>query len=130
LYSQHQAKSTFVESLSRIVTACIHNIKQNQQLKQLYKTSELAQADIREKEEELRQQMEELQASNEELNRKSAELERMSAELEQKNLEIAEIQRQEKALLESKLEAQKKSYELIIDRLKLKLQAYNSNQTT
>lgn len=124
------AEITFVESLSRIVTACIYNIRQNQQLKQLYKTSELAQAEIREKEEELRQQMEELQASNEELNRKSAELERISAELERRNLEIAEIQKQDKELLESKLEAQRKTYEMIIDRLRLKLQSYNSNQTT
>ena len=121
---------TFVESLSKTITACIHNIRQNQQLKQLYKTSESAKAEIREKEEQLRQQMEELQASNEELNRKSAELERLSAELERKNVEIAEIQQQDKALLESKLETQRLSYELIIDRLKTKLQAYNSNQTT
>jgi GAF domain-containing protein len=116
---------TFVESLSKIITACIHNIRQNQQLKQLYKTSEKAKAEIREKEEELRQQMEELQASNEELSRKSEEMERLSGELERKNLEIAEIQTQEKALLESKLETQRKSYELIIDRLKMKLQIQN-----
>jgi septal ring factor EnvC (AmiA/AmiB activator) len=126
----NSSEITFVESLSRIITACINNIRQNQQLKKLYKTSESAKAEIREKEEELRQQMEELQASNEELNRKSAELERLSSELERKNLEIADIQKQDKELLESKLETQRKSYEMIIDRLKMKLQTQNLKQPT
>jgi hypothetical protein len=66
--------------------------------------------------------MEELQASNEEMSRKSAELERLSAELERKNEEIAGMQKQDRELLESKLEAQRKSYELIIEQFKKRLQ--------
>jgi methyl-accepting chemotaxis protein len=116
------AEIVFMESLSRVITTCINNIKQNHELRQLYTRSEMAQSEIREKEEELRQQMEELKASNEEMSRKSAELERLGNELESKNAQIASMQQQEKELLESKLEAQRSSYEMIIDRLKNKLQ--------
>lgn len=117
-----RAEISFVESLSRTITVSVHNMRQNYQLKQLFKQSESAQVEIREKEEELRQQMEELQASNEELSRKSLEMERMAAELERKNQQIQDIQTQERELLESKLDAQRKSYELIIEQLKKKLQ--------
>lgn len=115
------AEIRFVESLSKSITSSIHNIKQNDVLKDLFQKSEAAQMSIREKEEEIRQQMEELKSTNEEMARKSIELERMKNELEKKNKEIESIREQEKELLESKLEAQKRSYEMIIDRLKEKL---------
>jgi hypothetical protein len=122
-FSQEEIR--FIESLSRSITISIHNIKQTEILKDLFTKSEMAQVSVREKEEEIRQQMEELQATNEEMARKSLELESMSAELEIKNEEIHKIREQEKQLLESKLEAQKQSYEMIINRLKQKLQQNN-----
>jgi hypothetical protein len=115
----------FVETLGKSITASIYKMRQTQDLKVLFKKSEQAQSEIRQKEEEIRQQMEELQATNEEMSRKSKELTRLGNELETKNVEIELIRKQEKELLESKLEAQKHSYELIINRLKSKLQQQN-----
>jgi GAF domain-containing protein len=115
----------FIEHLSKSLTASILNIKQTEILKELIAKATLAQNSVKEKDEEIRQQMEELQATNEQMNRKSLEVEQMSAELTKKNEEILKIREQEKELLESKLEAQKNSYELIISRLKLKLQQNN-----
>jgi hypothetical protein len=112
----------FVEALSKSITASIYKMRQTQDLQVLFKKSEEAQSEVRQKEEEIRQQMEELQATNEEMSRKSRELTRLGNELEIKNVEIEHIRKQEKELLESKLEAQKHSYELIINRLKTKLQ--------
>jgi GAF domain-containing protein len=112
----------FVESLCKSITASIHNIKQTDILKDLIAKSELAHASVREKEEEIRQQMEELQATNEAMNRKTQELEQMRTTLEKKNEEILVIRQQEKELLEAKLEAQRQTYEMVITRLKQKLQ--------
>ncbi len=122
-FSQNEIR--FIETLGRSITASIYKIRQTQDLKILFAKSEEIQSEVRQKEEEIRQQMEELQATNEEMGRKSQELERLGKELELKNLEIENIRRQEKDLLESKLEAQKDSYEMIIDRLKIKLQKHS-----
>lgn len=112
----------FVESLCKSITASIHNIRQTEMLKELIAKSEIAQASVREKEEEIRQQMEELQATNEEMTRKTLALEQLGIALEKKNEEILQVRQQEKELLESKLEAQRQSYEMVINRLKQKLQ--------
>ncbi len=115
----------FIESLSKNIAASISNIRQNTELRILFARSEQAQADVREKEEQIRQQIEALQTANETMIRKSNELESMRDELQQKNIEIENMRAQEKDLLESKLEAQKRSYEMIIDRMREKLSQQN-----
>ncbi|HEY0652998.1 MAG TPA: GAF domain-containing protein [Chryseosolibacter sp.] len=112
----------FMEQLAVSLAAAIQNIKQTETMRELIAMGEMAQHAMKEKDEEIRQQMEELQATNEQMNRKAHELEQMRAALERKNGEIEQIRAQEKQLLESKLETQKNSYELIINRLKYKLQ--------
>jgi transcriptional regulator with GAF, ATPase, and Fis domain len=115
----------FIEHLAKSLTAAILNIKQTEVFKDLIAKATLAQNTVKEKDEEIRQQMEELHATNEQMNRKSLEMEHMSAELARKNHEIQMMREQETQLLESRLEAQKNSYELIIDRLKYKLKQNN-----
>ncbi|MEQ9164898.1 MAG: GAF domain-containing protein, partial [Fulvivirga sp.] len=111
----------FIRSISRVIAISITNIKRTSQLEKLNIQSQLAQASLKEKEEEIKQQLEELQANNEELDRKSQELEHYKLELEQRNNEIVNIRLQEKQLLESQLQSQQQSYELIINKLKDKL---------
>jgi GAF domain-containing protein len=115
------AEIKFVEALAKNIASTIYAINQAEKIKELYEASQLSEASVREQEEEIKQQVEELQATNEEMTRNAAELERAKIMLEQKNQEIERIKENEKRLLESKLEAQKHSYELIINRLKEKL---------
>lgn len=112
----------FIEGLSKSITVSIINSQQNEQLQLLYKESIKSKQIIQEKEEEIRQQMEELQSNNEMLNRKTIEMESVIKELEDKKLELAQIRIEESELLESKLQTQQKSYELIISKLKQKIQ--------
>lgn len=118
-FSSHEIR--LVEQLAKSLTATIRNIKQTEILRELIAKAEITQNALKEKDKEIRQQIEELQATNEQMNRKSREVEAMSEELLRKNQEIEQIRLQENQLLESKLEAQKNSYELIINRLKYKL---------
>jgi hypothetical protein len=75
----------------------------------------------------MQRQMDQMAAMQELLNRSEIELRRRLKETEEalakeKNNEISKIREEEKLLLESKLDTQRKSYEIIIDRLKAKLQ--------
>lgn len=126
-FSQDEIR--FVESLSKSITSSVFKMKQTHELQALFSRSQMAEAEIRQKEEEIMQQMEELQANNEEMARKSLELERLAKELEEKNRTIEEIRQQEKELLESKLNAQRETYELVISRLKKKIEQ-QQHQTT
>lgn len=115
-----------VEALSKSITARICNMRQSAALKELFTRSEQAQLEVRAKESEIRRQFEQLQATHEDMARKSTELEYMRKELETKNAEIEQMRVQEKELLESKLDAQRRSYEMIIDRLREKLAQRNT----
>jgi hypothetical protein len=115
------AEIRFVEALAKNIASTVYSIKQAVKIKELYEASQLSEASVKEQEEEIRQQIEELQATNEEMARNAAELERTKIMLEHKNEEIERLKENEKRLLESKLEAQRQSYELIINRLKNKL---------
>ena len=112
----------FIKSISRVISSKISSLKRIKELEHLNNQTILSHVEMREKEEEIRQQMEEHEANSEELEKKSIQLDEYKKALENdKNLEIIKIREQEKNLLESKLEAQKTSYELIINKLKEKL---------
>lgn len=120
-------KVEFVKKISESVASVIKTGRERERLEQvLYASREQAEK-LRMQEEEMRQQLEEMECLQENLTRNEVELKRRLYELEQalraeKEGEIAKIREEEKRLLESKLETQKQSYELIIDRLKQRLQ--------
>lgn len=112
----------FMDAVARVIATAVHNIQQSQQLMSLYQSSQQAQNEVREQEEEIRQQMEELMATNETMVRKTQELEESKRMLEESHNEMQRMKEMEQYIIESKLEAQRSSYELIINKLKNRLQ--------
>jgi hypothetical protein len=115
-------KIKFIEEVAKSLSSTLYTISQNKKIEQLYQNSLNNEAALIEKEEEIIQQMEVLKVANDDMKRYAAELELARITLEHRNTEIEEMKENEKVLLESKLEAQRESYELIINRLRTKLQ--------
>jgi len=113
----------FMTAVSKNIAIAVNNMKQSQKFIELYESSLQSQKDLMEQEEHIRQQMVELQATHETMIRKTEELEENRRLLEESNQEIQHMKEVEQMLIESKLEAQKTSYELIINRLKSKIQS-------
>jgi GAF domain-containing protein len=122
----------FIKKIAENLASLIRAGNEKGRLEQVLTLSQQQTENLRAQEEEMRQNLEEMTALQEQLARNETELKRRLAELEdalirEKGSEIQKIREEEKMLLESKLEAQKKSYELIINRLKIKLQQVTTN---
>ncbi|GCC53447.1 hypothetical protein SanaruYs_36910 [Chryseotalea sanaruensis] len=122
----------FIKKIAENLASLIRAGNEKVRLEEVLALSQQQTENLRAQEEEMRQNLEEMTAMQEQLARNETELKRRLVELEEallkeKGSEIQKIREEEKMLLESKLEAQKKSYELIINRLKVKLQQVTIN---
>jgi methyl-accepting chemotaxis protein len=122
---QHQLE--FVNKASEIIAAVVHGNFEKEKMRQILILTQKQADELKAKEEVMQRQMDQMAAMQELLNRSEIELRRRLKETEEalakeKNNEISKIREEEKLLLESKLDTQRKSYEIIIDRLKAKLQ--------
>lgn len=122
----------FIKKIGENLGSLIRAGNEKRRLSEVLTLSQQQTENLRAQEEEMRQNLEEMTAMQEQLARNELELKRRLSELEdallkEKGSEIQKIREEEKMLLETKLEAQKKSYELIINRLKLKLQQVTTN---
>lgn len=135
LASFNELKETQINFIKKIAENLASLIKSGSEKKRLEEVLTISQQQtevLKSQEEEMRQNMEEMTAMQEQLARNESELKRKLTEMEQelfkeKNTEIQKIREEEKRLLESKLESQKRSYELIIDRLKFRLKQVTIN---
>jgi GAF domain-containing protein len=122
----------FIKKIAENLASLIRSGNEKKRLEEVLTISQEQTENLRAQEEEMRQNLEEMTAMQEQLARNETELKRRLTELEEallreKGSEIQKIRDEEKGLLESKLEAQKKSYELIINKLKEKLQKVTIN---
>lgn len=116
----------FVKKVAENLASLIRSGNERRRMNEVLLYSQQQSENLRAQEEEMRQNLEEMTAMQEQLSRNEIELKRRLSEMEEELLkekknEIARIKEEENRLLESKLEAQKKSYELIIERLKERL---------
>ncbi len=122
----------FIKKIAENLASLIRSGNEKKKLEEVLTISQQQTENLRAQEEEMRQNLEEMTAMQEQLARNETELKRRLSELQEdllkeKGSEIQRIRVEEKMLLESKLEAQKKSYELIINRLKEKLKRVTIN---
>lgn len=122
----------FIKKIAESLASLIRSGNEKKRLEEVLTISRQQTEDLKSHEEEMRQNLEEMAAMQEQLARNENELKRRLVEAEeilvkQSSNEINRIKDEEKKLLEYKLETQRKSYELIIDRLKFKLQQVTTN---
>lgn len=116
----------FIKKVAESLASLIRSGKEKERMEDVLLKSQKQTENLRSQEEEMRQNLEEMTAMQEQLARNENELKKRLAEMEEallkeKNNEITKIKEEENKLLESKLEAQRISYELIIERLKERL---------
>jgi GAF domain-containing protein len=116
----------FIKKVAESISSFIKSGMERKQLEEVLSFSQGKAEELRLKEDEMRQNLEIMTSLQEQLARNEIDLKRQLREMQEelnreRDNEIDRIRDEEKALLESKLEAQKKSYELIINRLKSKL---------
>lgn len=121
-----------VAKCAAIIASVVMDQSEKEQMRMLLALAQKQASELQEKEELMRQNLDEMQAMQEQLERNELDLkEKLTAlelelESERRN-EISRIREEEKMLLESKLETQKKSYEMIIERLRQKIQKQQLN---
>jgi methyl-accepting chemotaxis protein len=123
----------FIKKVAENLASLIRNGKEKERMEEVLLKSQQQTENLRSQEEEMRQNLEEMTALQEQLARNENELKKQLAEMEaallnEKKNEIAKIKEEENKLLESKLEAQRISYELIIEKLKERLKQYTSTK--
>jgi methyl-accepting chemotaxis protein len=116
----------FVRKVAENLASLIRSGSEKKRMEEVLLYSQQQAENLRAQEEEMRQNLEEMTAMQEQLARNENELKRRLSQMEEELLnekrnEIAKMKEEENRLLESKLEAQKISYELIIERLKERL---------
>jgi GAF domain-containing protein len=108
----------FLEKLSETIASAIANVKSGEKMRLLLEEFQQQAEEMRAQEEEMRQSMEELQATQEEMVRKQSELESVQAELRNMNQEIEETRQVERSRANAQIDAQKKSMQTALERLK------------
>jgi methyl-accepting chemotaxis protein len=123
-----QVQLDFIKKVAENLASFIRAGDEKKRMAEVLSNSQQQTENLRSHEEELKQNLEEMTSMQEQLAKNENELKRRLEEMEaalikEKNNEMIKFKHEENLLLESKLEAQRKSYELIIDRLKTRLKS-------
>jgi GAF domain-containing protein len=120
----------FLKMAAETICSTLINTKSAERTAELLRESQSIAKQLKRTEEELKLNLAEL-LENQDIRKKNQELQEAKEEIEKQKVEIELIQHREMALVESKLETQKKIYETIINKLKARIaQFQNSTLTT